>query len=559
MYGSKQPAYFLFEIRDCELEVLFTKGEDMYRNKWAACSLAGLMLVICLLFASCSSTTTTPATTTSTSSNPAATTSSTTTTSAPTLTPQLGGKLNIIASSVPLLMPIPVIPAPAAFYFMPVLEPLIGQDKNGPAPTKLATSWDYNADGTSLTLHLRQGVTYQDGTAFDAAAVKFNLDMELGFRPEVASVASIDVVDDYTVRLNLKQYDNTLLQHLSWVAGMTQSPTAIQTHEKDWFSSHAVGTGPFMLTSFDPPNSMVFEKYDGYWDAPKPYLDELRYTFVIDPVTAELSFRAGDAQVWDQMTSTNLKAIANLDYNVNSSPRTVWVALGDSANPESPFAKLEVRQALDYAIDKASIANVYGNNVWEAPSQCAASSQFGYIPDFQGRAYDPAKAKQLLADAGYPDGFKTTLIVRNNIDINVVGVFQANLAAIGIDADIIPADTGAYRAMLSTGWDGIIVNGLGVAGSVAKMMQTDAPNANWCVSALVTDNFKNALAAATSADTASELEANQALVKAIFDDAIMVPWVIDSTSCAYVDSVHTDLDVVSLQWWNPGDTWMSQN
>ena len=164
-----------------------------------------------------------------------------------------------------------------------------------------------------------------------------------------------------------------------------------------------------------------------------------------------------------------------------------------------------------------------------------------------------------MADAGYPDGFKTTLTVRNNIDINVVGVFQANLAAIGIDADIIPADTGAYRAMLSTGWDGIIVNGLGVAGSVAKMMQTDAPNANWCVSALVTDNFKNALAAATSADTASELEANQALVKAIFDDAIMVPWVIDSTSCAYVDSVHTDLDVVSLQWWNPGDTWMSQN
>jgi ABC-type transport system substrate-binding protein len=528
-------------------------------NKWIACFLAGVMVIVGLLVASCSSSTTTPSATTSNKPTTAATTTTSAQPTTTTLTPQSGGKLNIIASSVPIFMPIPAIPAPAAVYLLPCLETLVGLSKDGPVPTKLATSWDLAADGKSLTFHLRKGVQFQDGTNFDAAAVKFNLDMEIGVRAEMASVSSVDVIDDYTVRLNLKNYDSTLLQQLAYVAGMMESPTSIQTHDKTWFSNHVVGTGPFTMSSFDPPNSLVFQKFNGYWDAPKPYLDELRYTFIVDPVTAELSFRAGDAQAWDQMIPANLKSIANLGYQVNTCPKTIWAALGDSANPNSPFAKLQVRQALDYAVDKVSAINTFGYNTWVVPNQCAAPSQFGYIPNFQGRDFDTAKAKQLLAEAGYPSGFKTTLTVRDNIDMNVIGAYQANLKAAGIDADIVPADTATYRAMNVKGWNGIFVNGLGIAGSVAKMLAADAPNPNWSVSALETENFKNALAAAIAApDKSSELKANQALVKAVFDDAVIIPWNIDSVSCVYIKSVHIDLDVVSLQWWNPGDTWISK-
>ncbi len=537
----------------------------MYRNKWAACFLAGV-IVVGLLVASCSSSATTPSvttsdkpvvTTTTTSATTTTTTSATPTTT--TVTPQSGGKLNIITSSVPIFMPIPMIPAPAAIYLLPCVETLVGLSKDGPVPTKLATSWDLAADGKSLTFHLRKGVQFHDGTKFDAAAVKFNLDMEIGVRAEMVSVSSVDVIDDYTVRLNLKNQDSILLQQLAYVAGMIESPTSIQTHDRAWFSNHVVGTGPFTMASFDPPNSLVFQKFDGYWDTPKPYLDELRYTFIVDPVTAELSFRAGDAQAWDQMIPANLKNVANLGYKVNTCPKTVWAALGDSVNPDSPFSKIQVRQALEYAVDRASVVKTFGYNTWEVPNQCAASSQFGYIPNFQGRDFDTAKAKQLLAEAGFPSGFKTTLTVRNNIDMNVIIAYQANLKAAGIDAEIAPQDTGTYRSMNTKGWEGIFVNGLGIAGSVAKMMAADAPNPYWAVSALETDNFKNAMAAViTAPDKASELAANQALVKAVFDDAVIIPWNIDSISCIYKDTVHIDTNVVSLQWWNPGDTWISK-
>ena len=544
----------------------------MYRNKVTACIVVGLMIVIMLVGSACTSDTTTTsttttsvspsATTTTTSSTTSTTTTTTTTTTQTTPTtmqPQTGGTLEIIASSVPVLAPIKTIFAAAGFYLIPVLETLIGQDENGKlAPNKLATSWEIGADGKSLTLYLRHGVTFHDGTDFNAEAVKYNIDVQLGFRAEVAAVTSVDVIDTYTVRLNLSSYSNTLLQQLSWVSGMMQSPTALQTHEPEWFNTHAVGCGPFKLISLDSPNSMVFEKYDGYWDAGKPYLDGIVYTFVIDPVTAEMSFRAGEGQVWDQMTATNLKSIEDLDVNINSCPRTIWVAIGDSANPDSPFSKLAVREAIDYAIDKVGVANAFGANTWEAPTQCASKTQVGYIPGFVGRPYDPEKAKQLVIEAGYPDGFQTTLTVRNNIDMNVVAIYQANLAAAGIDVEIVPADTGTYRSLLSKGWEGIILNGLGVSGSVAKVLQNDGPNSNYQVSALATDNTIDAMAAAIAADPASEVAANQDLTRAIFEDAVLVPWNIDSQSCAYGDSVHTDLDVVSLQWWNPGDTWLSQ-
>ena len=259
------------------------------------------------------------------------------------------------------------------------------------------------------------------------------------------------------------------------------------------------------------------------------------------------------------MIPANLKSIAGLGYNVNTCPKTIWAALGDSANPESPFANVQVRQALEYAVDKASVVEAFGYNTWIVPNQVAAPNQFGYIPNFQGRDFNTAKAKQLLAEAGYPDGFKTVLTVRNNLDLNVMGVYQANLKAAGIDAELNPADTATYRAMNVKGWEGIFVNGLGIAGSVAKMLAADAPNPNWSVSALQTDTFKTALAAAIAApDKASQLAANQDLVRTVFNDAVIIPWNIDSVSCVYTSSVHTDLDVVSLQWWNPGDTWISK-
>ena len=451
------------------------------------------------------------------------------------------------------------MPAPAGLFLFPAVEPLIGISKDGLVPTKLATSWDIAPDGKSLTLHLRQGVKFQDGTDFNAAAVQYDLNQELGVRPELNSVTSVDVVDNYTVRLNLSSYSNTLLWQLGWVAGLMESPTALQTHDKSWFSKNMVGTGPFEFVSFDGSTSEVFKKFNGYWDTGKPYLDGLQYTFVVDPMTAQALFLSGGAQLWDQVLPSSLKNIAGKGYQFNTVPRTVWMAIGDSAHPSSPYAQLQVRQALDYAIDKKTIVDTFGFNTWVAPIEPCAPNQIGYIPNFQGRTYDTNKAKQLLASAGYPNGFSTDLYARNNVDSNVLTAFQANLSAVGINAQIHPVDPGTYTGMQSKGWNGILLSNLGIVGSCAKMLQTDGPNSSFDVSANLSSQYTSALAQAIAAqDKNTEIQLNQQLVQLVYNEAIMLPWLMDSVNCVYGSSVHVDLDTISLQFWNPGNAWLSK-
>lgn len=474
--------------------------------------------------------------------------------------PQSGGLLNIIKSTVPnTLGPISSMGAPGATFLMPALEPLIGIGKDGPQPTKLVTSWEIAPDGKSLTLQLRKGVKFHDNTDFDAAAVKFNFDQKIGVRPEINSVTSVDVIDNYTVRLNLSSYSNTLLYQLGWIAGMMESPTALKTHDKDWFSTNMVGTGPFEFVKYNRDVSLEFKKFNSYWDTGKPYLDGLKYTFIVDPMTAEAYFRSGGGNLWDQILPTSLKNIASLRNPTNVVPRTIWMAIGDSANANSPFAKKEVRQALEHAIDKKAVVDTFGFNTWEAPNGPISANQFGSIPGFKGREYNPTRAKQLLAEAGYPNGFQTNLYARNNVDRNVLVAFQSYLKAAGINAELRPVDTAAFQTLRERGWNGILMVNMGIVGSYAKMLQTDGPTRTSAVSANITDEYFAALSRAMSArDKDSELKLNQELVQFVFDEAILIPWLIDSVIAVYDKSIQVDINTVNLQNWNPGNTWISK-
>jgi ABC-type transport system substrate-binding protein len=254
-----------------------------------------------------------------------------------------------------------------------------------------------------------------------------------------------------------------------------------------------------------------------------------------------------------------LKSIAGLGNTTNVVPRTIWMAIGDSANSTSPFAKKEVRQALEYAVDKKTIVDTFGFNTWEAPIGPFSSKQFGSIPDFKGRIYDPKKAKQLLTDAGYPNGFMTSLYARDNVDRNVLVAFQSYLKAIGITAEIRPVTTTAFQALRERGWNGILMVNMGIVGSYAKMLQTDGPTKATAVSSIISDDYLAALAKALSAkDKDSELKSNQQLAQFVFDDAIMIPWIIDSVIAVYDPSVHVDIDTINLQNWNPGNTWIGK-
>jgi ABC-type transport system substrate-binding protein len=175
-------------------------------------------------------------------------------------------------------------------------ESLVYNDQTGTATPRLATAWQTSADGKTVTFTLRKGVKFHDGTDFNAQAVKYNFDLVRSKAGTDLSkqVSSIDVVDDFTVKLNLPQPSNVLFNTLAFTSIM--SPTTLQQNGADWARTHIVGTGAFTQADFKRDVWLKFAKYSNYWDTGKPYLDAIEYDIIADATTAQIAFKAGAGQ-----------------------------------------------------------------------------------------------------------------------------------------------------------------------------------------------------------------------------------------------------------------------
>jgi peptide/nickel transport system substrate-binding protein len=181
----------------------------------------------------------------------------------------------------------------ATSYTRPVLESLLSVTRDGEILPKLAVSWKIAADGKSMIIGLRKGVKFHDGSDFNAAVCKWNLDMIIEAK-KTTDWTSIDVVDDYTIRINVKQYKNTMLSNLA--IGMTQqiSKASFDKNGLEWTRSNPVGTGPFILESHERDAKYVFKKNPDYWETGKPYLDGVEFIVLPDQTVQKLAFQKGD-------------------------------------------------------------------------------------------------------------------------------------------------------------------------------------------------------------------------------------------------------------------------
>ena len=159
----------------------------------------------------------------------------------------------------------------------------------------LAQSYKVAKDLRSITLTVRPGIKFHDGTDCDAEAIKWNLERyRLSDNPELKVVASIDVPNHSAVRLNLSKWDSTLVGSLAGIPGMIISPTAYKTHDDEWCRTHPVGTGPFKFVSWQKEVRTKYEKFDSYWQKGKPYLDGIEFVTITDPVTRAAAFKRGE-------------------------------------------------------------------------------------------------------------------------------------------------------------------------------------------------------------------------------------------------------------------------
>jgi len=490
--------------------------------------------------------------------------------------PQQGGILKIIAS--PGLTNIgypgkPYVSGNPGFARCAV-EFLLNFDSKGTANVvpELATTWKYSPDYKSLIFTLRKGVKFHDGTDFNAEAAKYNLDLHRsGFRSELRSITSIDIVDDYTIRLNLSSYDSVLLVALGGMAGWIVSPTALKTMG-DEAMLHPVGTGPFKFVSYQKDVSLKFEKFNGYWQKGKPYLDGIEFVFIKDPVTALLSFKAGEAQFIRSVSARDASELQSKgNFTVAKYPTVAAGMAGDSAHPDSPFADIKVRRAIAHAIDNAAIAKAVGAGFYEATNQFASRGAWGavYNPAVAGYPYNPDKAKQLLTQANYPNGFSTTLTYTStNADqAAMFASVQAYLSAVGINTKLDPADPARFTKLTVEGWKNQLVffrtacaGGLNPAQAYRSSLNSKAsswdPKSIW----IPEDYDAKYWQMAAEPDPEKVRVMSQALSKIVTDDyCLAFPIYIEHGIFAYSPNVR-DMDMYryATSEWLPENAWLSK-
>jgi peptide/nickel transport system substrate-binding protein len=291
-----------------------------------------------------------------------------------------------------------------------VFEGLVQFAADGSVVPKLAASWDISNDGLSYTFHLQHDVRFHDGGAFDAAVVKFSLDRALApgsvnpQKSRLAKIRAVDVVDPLTVRILLEQRSGGLLQSLAWGAFVMVSPRSAASN-----AVQPIGTGPFRFFEWRRGDSITLLRVAHYWGEPAA-LEEATFKFIADPTAAYAALMAGDVDAFANYPAPESFAQFAADPRFAVFAGTTEMKTVLALNHRvPPFDNLLVRRAISYALDRRAIIDGamygYGTPIGShfSPRNPAYVDLTGIYP------HDPAKARALLAAAGYGQGFSATL------------------------------------------------------------------------------------------------------------------------------------------------------
>lgn len=344
-----------------------------------------------------------------------------------------------------------------------IYEPLIGLDGSGNYIPQLATSWEM--DDEKLVLTLREDVVFHDGTKFNAEAVKSVLEWYLSdecahvYKSEIAEISSIDVIGEYQVQLNLSAKSAALIGALANVAGYMISPAAIEEYGDD-LSTHAVGTGPFVLKEYVAGDHVTLVRNENYYEIgedgqPLPYLDEVIVKTITDDSVKTTNLMTGDIDLvdWNNSINSTLTLQSYDDIVTYSTPATDTYVLLINAGDEQ-LSDVKVRQAVSYAINREEVAAAMTEGLGQPAAFLSTSNQW-YYDEYNPYSYDTEKAKELLAEAGYPDGITITLrYISREPDNTIAQLLQAQLKESGINLEIEAMERLAWVEMHSTNQGG---------------------------------------------------------------------------------------------------------
>jgi peptide/nickel transport system substrate-binding protein len=324
---------------------------------------------------------------------------------------------------------------------------------------ELATEWSWADDGKSLTFKLRPGVTFHDGEKMDAAAVKANIDRARTLpdslrKSELTSVASVDVVDDLTVKINLSQPDATLLSQLSDRAGMILSPKAMASAD---FGQKPVCSGPYKFVERVQNDRIVLERFKEHWDAKNFNFERIVFQPIPDTTVRLANLKSGNLDMLERLAPSDVPA-AKSDANLVFAPVTgigyqgITINTNNGDKAKTPLGQdKRVRQALELSIDRNVINEVVGAGIYPPAGQPFPAASPYNNPKFAAGQRDVTKAKQLLKEAGAEKVKFEITFGTSTTTQQIAEIIQAMAAEAGFEITLRPTEFAAMQKEAQAG------------------------------------------------------------------------------------------------------------
>ncbi len=347
-----------------------------------------------------------------------------------------------------------IIDSPTDSILSHMVETLVELTPKGEIVPKLAEKWEVSADATEFTLRLKRGIKFHDGQPLNAEAVKVNFDRRLDpksgttFGFLVAQVESVTAIDEYVVKIKTKVPFAPMLSNLTHTTNGIQSPAALK---KSWDSpvTMPIGSGPFIFKEWVPGTKVVMVQNNNYWGK-KPALSEVTFRAIPDDASRLVALEKGEVHAAVRIPPFDIPRLqTNPNITILNTPSIRTIYMGFNCL-KGPFTDKRVRQALNYAVNKEALVKYVLGGAGRVSDAPISPVVFGYAP-IKTYEYNIEKAKALLAEAGFPEGFETTLhpaIGRYYMDASIATAVAADLLKVGVRADIKRMEWGSYLSFI---------------------------------------------------------------------------------------------------------------